>query len=97
MMERWKAMPEKPKEIVVEGNVLVHGIAGEVIPNTVKEIGEQAFCCCEELEEIVKLHHQHQQLLQPQQPKQLLLEQKLQQIRIQIQHKHHNHLISEET
>lgn len=53
MMERWKAMPEKPKEIVVEGNVLVHGIAGEVIPNTVKEIGEQAFCCCEELEEIV--------------------------------------------
>ena len=53
MMERWKAVPEEPKVMIVEGNVLVHGIAGEVIPNMVKEIGEQAFCGCEELEEIV--------------------------------------------
>ena len=53
MMERWDAMPEELKEMVVEGNVLVHGIAGEAIPDTVTEIGEQALCGCEELEEVV--------------------------------------------
>ena len=53
MMARCNAADEKSKEMVVKGNVLVHGIAGEAIPKTVTEIGEQAFCCCEELEEVV--------------------------------------------
>lgn len=53
MVERWDAMPEEPKVMIVEGNVLVHGIAGEAIPDTVTEIGEEAFFGCENLEEIV--------------------------------------------
>ena len=53
MMERWDAKAEEPKDMVVEGNVLVHGIAGEAIPDTVTEIGEEAYCCCDELEEVV--------------------------------------------
>ena len=56
MMERWDAMPEEPKVMIVEGNVLVHGIAGEAIPDTVKEIGEEAFFGCDELEEVVILN-----------------------------------------
>lgn len=53
MMAHWDAVAEEAKEMVIEGNVLVHGTAGEAIPDMVTEIGEQAFCCCEELEEVV--------------------------------------------
>jgi hypothetical protein len=53
MIERCEAAAEEAKETIIEDNVLVHGIAGEDIPDTVTEIGEQAFCCCEELEEVV--------------------------------------------
>ena len=53
MMKRMDAKAEESKEMVVEGNVLVHGIAGEAIPDTVTEIGEEAYCCCDELEEVV--------------------------------------------
>lgn len=53
MMKRWDAKAEEPKEMIVEGDVLVHGIAGEAIPDTVTEIGEEAYCCCDELEEVV--------------------------------------------
>ena len=53
MMAHWDAVAEEAKEMVIEGNVLVHGTAGEAIPDMVTEIGEQAFCCCDELEEVV--------------------------------------------
>ena len=53
MMAHWDAVAEEAKEMVSEGNVLVHGTAGEAIPDMVTEIGEQAFCCCEELQEVV--------------------------------------------
>lgn len=53
MMKRWDAKAEEPKEMIVEGDVLVHGIAGEAIPDTVTKIGEEAYCCCNELEEVV--------------------------------------------
>jgi len=53
MMKRWDAKAEEPKEMIVEGDVLVHGIAGEAIPATVTEIGEEAFFGCDELEEVV--------------------------------------------
>lgn len=53
MMERWDAVAEEAKEMVIEGNVLVRGIAGQAFPNTVTKIGEQAFCCCEELVEVI--------------------------------------------
>lgn len=53
MMARWEGMPEEPKEMVIEGHVLVRGIAGEPIPDTVTEIGEEAFFGCDELEEVV--------------------------------------------
>lgn len=53
MMAHWDAVAEEAKEMVIEGNVLVHGTAGEAIPDMVTEIGEQAFCCCEELMEVV--------------------------------------------
>ncbi len=53
MMARWEGMPEEPKEMVIEGNVLLRGIAGEPIPDTVTEIGEEAFFSCDELEEVV--------------------------------------------
>ena len=53
MMKRWDAKAEEPKEMIVEGDVLVHGIAGEPIPDTVTEIGEEAFFGCDELEEVV--------------------------------------------
>ena len=53
MMAHWDAVAEEAKEMIIEGNVLVRGIAGEAFPNTVTEIGEQAFCCCEELVEVI--------------------------------------------
>ena len=53
MMAHWDAVAEEAKEMIIEGNVLVHGIAGEAIPDMVTEIGEEAYCCCDELEEIV--------------------------------------------
>ena len=53
MMARWEGMPEEPKEMVIEGHVLVRGIAGEPIPDTVTEIGEEAFFGCDALEEVV--------------------------------------------
>ena len=53
MMKRWDAKAEEPKEMIVEGDVLVHGIAGEPIPDTVTEIGEEAFFGCDALEEVV--------------------------------------------
>lgn len=53
MTAQWDAMPEKPKKMIVEGNVLVHGIGGEAIPDMVTEIGADAFFGCEELEKIV--------------------------------------------
>lgn len=37
----------------MEGDVLVHGIAGEPIPETVTEIGEEAFFGCDALKEVV--------------------------------------------
>ena len=53
MMAHCDAVAEEAKKMVIEGNVLVHGTAGEAIPNMVTEIGEQAFCCCDELMEVV--------------------------------------------
>ena len=53
MMAHWDAVAEEAKEMVIEGNVLVHGTAGEAIPDMVTEIGEEAYCCCDELEEVV--------------------------------------------
>lgn len=53
MMARWEGLPEEPKEMVIEGHVLVRGIAGEPIPDTVTEIGEEAFFVCDALEEVV--------------------------------------------
>lgn len=53
MMAHWDAVAEEVQEMVIEGNVLVYGTAGEAIPDMVTEIGEQAFCCCEELMEVV--------------------------------------------
>ena len=53
IIARCDAAAEESKEMVVKGNVLLKGIADKAIPDTVTEIGDQAFCCCEELEGVV--------------------------------------------